>query len=130
MKIKFLSALVCAAALVCVSGCVGTQDGHTTGGDPFSKDTIVSRYEKPVQPLAAAARVVLNRNGKLVVDNVVNNTFQARVNERNVWVRVSDVDGKVSQVSVQVRGSMGGDVDLAAELSKQIALQLMATQGQ
>ena len=80
MKIKFLSALVCAAALVCVSGCVGTQDGHTTGGDPFSKDTIVSRYEKPVQPLAAAARVVLNRNGKLVVDNVVNNTFQARVN--------------------------------------------------
>jgi hypothetical protein len=113
-----------------MSGCVGTQDGHSTGGDPFSKDTITSRYEKPVQPLAAATRVVLNRNGKMLVDNVVNNTFQARVNERNVWVKVSDVDGKVSQVSVQVRGSMGGDVDLAAELSKQIALQLMATQGQ
>jgi hypothetical protein len=130
MKIKFLSALFFAAALVCMSGCVGTQDGHSTGGDPFSKDTITSRYEKPVQPLAAATRVVLNRNGKMLVDNVVNNTFQARVNERNVWVKVSDVDGKVSQVSVQVRGSMGGDVDLAAELSKQIALQLMATQGQ
>jgi hypothetical protein len=73
---------------------------------------------------------VLNRNGKLLVDNAVNNTFQARVNQRNVWVRVADVDGKVTQVTVQARSSMGGDVELAAEISKQIALQLMATQGQ
>ena len=73
---------------------------------------------------------MLNRNGKLLVDDSVNNTFQARVNQRNVWVRVADVDGKVTQVTVQARGSMGGDVELAAELSKQIALQLMATQGQ
>ncbi len=116
--------------LVCFSGCVGTEDGHSTGGDPFSKDTIVSRYEKPVTPLAAATRVVLNRNGKLLVDNSVNNTFQAKINERNVWVRVSDVDGKVTQVSVQARGSFGGDVDLAAEISKQIALQLMSGPGQ
>jgi hypothetical protein len=126
MKIKFLSSLICAAVVACLSGCVGTQDGHSTGGDPFAKDTITSRYEKPVQPLAAATRVVLNRNGKLLVDNAVNNTFQARVNQRNVWVRVADVDGKVTQVTVQARGSMGGDVELAAELSKQIALQLMA----
>jgi hypothetical protein len=130
MKIKFLSSLVCSAALVWFSGCVGTQDGHSTGGDPFSKDSIVSRYEKPVQPLANATRVVLNRNGKMLVDNSVNNTFEARINQRNVWVRVADVDGKVCQVTVQARGSMGGDVDLAAELSKQIALQLMASQNQ
>ena len=126
MKIKFLSSLVCSAALVCFSGCVGTEDGHSTAGDPFSKDSITSRYEKPVQPLAEATRVVLNRNGKMIVDNSVNTTFEARINQRNVWVRVADVDGKVSQVTVQARGSMGGDVDLAAELSKQIALQLMA----
>jgi hypothetical protein len=130
MKITILLSSVCAAVLVCVSGCVGTQDGHSTGGDPFSKDSIVSRYEKPIQPLANATRVVLNRNGKMIVDNSVNNSFQARINQRNVWVRVSDVDGKVSQVTVQARGSMGGDVDLAAELSKQIALQLMASQNQ
>ncbi len=130
MKMKFLSSLICSAVLVCFSGCVGTEDGHRTGGDPFSKDTIVSRYEKPVTPLAAATRVVLNRNGKLLVDNSVNNTFQAKINERNVWVRVSDVDGKVTQVSVQARGSFGGDVDLAAEISKQIALQLMSGPGQ
>src|SRR5580658_7015620 len=129
MKNKFFSSLVCSAALLALSGCVGTQDGHSTGGDPFAKDSIVSRYEKPVEPLAAATRVVLNRNGKMLVDNSVNNTFQARVNQRNVWVRVADVDGKVSQVTVQARGSFGGDVDLAAEISKQIALQLMASQG-
>jgi hypothetical protein len=126
MKMKKLLSLICSTVLVCLSGCVDTQDGHSTGGDPFSKDTITSRYEKPVAPLAAATRVVLNRNGKLLVDNSVNNTFQARVNQRNVWVKVADVDGKVTQVSVQARGSMGGDVDLAAEISKQIALQLMA----
>jgi hypothetical protein len=130
MKIKILSSLVCAAALASFSGCVGTEDGHSTGGDPFVKDTITSRYEKPVQPLANATRVVLARNGKLLVDNIVNNTFEARINQRNVWVKVVDVDGKVTQVSVQARGNMGGDVDLAAEISKQIALQLVANPGQ
>ncbi|HUD49173.1 MAG TPA: DUF3568 family protein [Candidatus Baltobacteraceae bacterium] len=128
MKIKFLLSLVCSVVLACFAGCVGTEDGHSTGGDPFSKDTITSRYEKPVQPLSDATRQVLTRNGKLLVDNSVNNTFKARINQRNVWVKVSDVDGKVSEVSVQARGSMGGDVDLAAEISKQIALQLMAAE--
>jgi hypothetical protein len=130
MKNKILSSLFFSAALLCMSGCVGTQDGHSVGGDPFSKDSIISRYEKPVPPLAAATRVVLNRNGKMLVDNAVDNTFQARINQRNVWVKVADVDGKVTQVTVQARGPMGGDVDLAAELSKQIALALMAGQGQ
>jgi hypothetical protein len=76
--------------------------------------------------------VVLQRNGKLLVDNVANNTFQAKVNQRNVWVKVADLDGsgKITVVSVQARGPVGGDVDLAAELSKQIALQLMAAQNQ
>lgn len=130
MKIKFLSSVVFSAVLVCLSGCVGTEDGHSTAGVPFTKDTITSRYEKPVQSLAAATRIVLGRNGKMLVDNAVNNTFEAKVNQRSVWVRVSDVDGKLTEVNVQVRGPMGGDVDLAAELSKQIALQLMASQNQ
>jgi hypothetical protein len=125
MRIKALFSLALSAVLALASGCVGTETGHTTAGFP-SKDTITSRYEKPVPLLAAATRVVLTRNGKLLVDNVVDNTFQAKVNQRNVWVRVSDLDGKITVVSVQVRGDVGGDIDLAAELSKQIALQLMA----
>jgi Protein of unknown function (DUF3568) len=126
MRIKALFSLAISAMLVLASGCVSTETGHSTGGNPFTKDTITSRYEKPVPLLANATRVVLSRNGKLLVDNVVDNTFQAKVNQRDVYVKVSDLDGKITVVAVQARSSMGGDVDLAAELSKQIALQLMA----
>jgi hypothetical protein len=126
MRIKLLSSLALSAALALFSGCVSTQDGHSTGGLPFTKDTITSRYEKPVPLLATATRAVLARNGKVLVDNIASNSFQAKVNQRNVWVKITDVDGKITSVSVQARGSMGGDVDLAAEISKQIALQLMA----
>jgi hypothetical protein len=55
-------------------------------------------------------REVLKRNGKLLVDNVVDNTFQAKVNQRNVWVKVADLDPKVTAVYVQVRGPFGGDI--------------------
>jgi hypothetical protein len=127
MKIKAFFPLICSGLLALASGCVGTNDGHSTAGVPFERDTIVDRYERPVSQLTAAARIVLTRNGKLLVDNVVNNSFEARVNERKVWIKVSDVDGKVSQVSVQVRGPVGADLPEAHELSKQIALQLMAS---
>lgn len=112
------------------SGCIDTPDGGTTAGVPFVKDTIVSRYERPVPQLVDATRVVLQRNGKLLVDNSVNNSFQAKVNEHTVWVRVSQTDGKLTEVTVQARGAVGGDIELAAELSKQIALQLVTGQSQ
>jgi len=128
MKIKSLFLLALSTVLVLFSGCVSTETGHSAAGDPFAKDKIISRYEKPGPLLVNATRVVLRRNGQLLVDNVVNNTFQAKVNQRNVWVKVADLDGtgRITVVTVQARGSVGGDVDLAAELSKQIALQLMA----
>jgi len=128
MRIHTFFSLALSTVLVLASGCVGTETGHEVSGMPFTKDTITSRYEKPVALLANATRVVLSRNGKLSVDNVVDNTFQAKVNQRDVFVKVADLDGKITVVSVQVRGPMGGDIDLAAELSKQIALQLMAGQ--
>lgn len=130
MKITVLFSLALATMAVLFSGCVSTSDGGSVAGNPFVKDTITSRYERPVQQLADATTVVLKRNGKLLVDNVINNTFQAKVNQHDVWVRVSDVDGKLTQVTVQARGPVGGDVELAAELSKQIALQLVTNQGQ
>ena len=130
MKIKVLFPLLFSTVLVLASGCVGTTDGHSTAGIPFVRDTYVDRFERPVAQIAEATRVVLNRNGKLLVDNSVNNTFEAKVNERKVWVKVSDVDGKVSQISVQVRGSFAGDLTEAHQLCEQIALQLMAGQGQ
>ena len=111
--------------LTTLTGCVGTEDGHSKPGVPFTKDTITSRYEKPAPNLVAVARVVLNRNGKLLHDDAVNNALEARINQRDVWVKITDLDGKVTQVDVQARGA-SGDVDLAAEISKQIGMELVA----
>ena len=123
MRIKILFSLALSTVLVLVAGCVGTETGGGTAGIP-TKDTITDHYERPVPVLVNAAREVLKRNGKMLVDNVANNTFQAKVNQRNVWVKVVAVDPKVSAVFVQARGPFGGDIYLASELSKQIALQL------
>jgi hypothetical protein len=128
MKIKFLSLLALSACLVLLSGCIGTEDGHSVAGMPLTRDTITSRYARPVAQLAAATRVVLNRNGKILVDNTVSNSFQARVNQHTVWVKCTDVDGRVTEVVVQARGNVSGDVDLASEISKQIGMMLVGAQ--
>ena len=125
-KSVFAAAALSAAALF-VSGCVSTPDGHTKAGVPFLKDTLTRRYPRPVGQLVTATRYVLTRNGKLLVDNSVDNTFKAKVNERDVWVKITKVDDKTTELVVKVRTSMGADIDLAAELDKQIALQLTVT---
>ncbi|HZM04851.1 MAG TPA: hypothetical protein VFC44_17770 [Candidatus Saccharimonadales bacterium] len=127
MKIKFLSFFALSALLVLLPACVSTPEGQDTVGVPLVKDRIVSRYARPVAQLAAATRMVLNRNGKMLVDNSVNNSFVAKVNQRTVRVKVTDVDGKLTEVVVQARGDWGGDVQLAAGISTQIAMQLEAT---
>jgi hypothetical protein len=99
-------------------------------GVPFTKDSIVSRYARPVAQLTAATRTVLNRNGKILIDNSVNNSFEAKVNQHTVWVKVTDIDGRITEVIVQARGKMAGDVETAAEISKQIGMMLVAGPGQ
>jgi hypothetical protein len=74
-----------------------------------------------------ATRYVLGHDGKLLVDNVVDNSFKAKINERTVYVKVSKVDEKVTQVQIQARVSGKGDLHLDADLDKQIALQLTVT---
>jgi sulfite reductase beta subunit-like hemoprotein len=61
------------------------------------------------------------------VDNSVDNTFRAKVNERDVWVQAIKVDAKTTQLTVKVRSGLGADIALAAEIDKQIALQLTVT---
>jgi hypothetical protein len=124
MKVNVLFAAACAAVVMFSSGCVATNDGHTQKGLPWVKDTIDSRYPRPVDAVAVAARYVLKSNGKLLVDNSVNNTFVAKINERTVYVKITKVDEKITAVQVQARTSMGGDIYLASEIDKQIALQL------
>jgi hypothetical protein len=124
MKMKFAALTLLLGAILLLSGCVSTVDGHMKGGMPFVRDTMISRYERTPSQILSAAKVVLARTGTLIGDNSVINTLQARVDTRTVWVRVVEIDNKVSEVYVQVRTKTGGDIDLASQIDKQIALQL------
>jgi hypothetical protein len=124
MNSKRLVVLVAGFLAIFVVGCYHTVQGNSKIGLP-SKDSIEGRYERPVEQVYAAARRVLEYNGTLRGDNTITKTLEARVNTRYVWVRVDEVEPNLSRVIVQVRTSGGrGDVDLAAELEKQIALQI------
>ena len=106
-----------------VSACVSTPTGDSKAGWPIGKDTSTSRYPRSVEQVTAAARFVLSHNGKLLMDNSVDNTFKARINERDVRVKVTKVDAKTTELVIMARGSTG-DIILATDLDKQIALQL------
>lgn len=125
MKTK-LSALVSLSCLLALlAGCVSTIDGRHQAAVPFVKDTITSRYERPVEPIFAAAKKVLADMGTLYGENTITKTLEAKIDTRTVWVRIEEADPKVSKVTVQVRTNGGGsDIDLASEVDKRIALQL------
>ena len=126
MKMKIFVLLAALSLPLFFTGCVKTADGNVKAGLPLTKDKIVSRYQRSVPQIIEATRVVLARNGQIQADNTVGNSLHAKVNNRNVWVRVSEVpdDPQVTEVVVQARGKLGGDVYLASEISKQIAIQL------
>ena len=133
MKFKIFAGL--AAVAVLVSGCVDTVTGGKTAGVPFLKDTIEARYEKPAEPVFQAARAVIAENGMLINEGTlygqtnslgnVARTIKGKVNERMVYVRVEALDPKITGTAVQTRTSAGvSDIDLAAQIDKQIALKL------
>lgn len=122
---------ILAGLAVVGTGCVSTVNERTTAGMPFVKDKIQSRYERPVDQIFQASKDVIKDNGVLVREGVLYNqtnevkTVEGKVNQRSVWVRVEAIDPKITEVTVQTRTPGGGsDIDLAAELQKQIALKL------
>jgi hypothetical protein len=133
MKFKFFAGLMGVAVLV--AGCVNTVTGQRTAGVPFIKDTIEARYEKPAEPVFQAARQVIADNGMLITEgtlygqtNALGNsvrTLKGKVNERTVYVRVEALDPRITGTAVQTRTSAGAsDIDLAAQIDKQIAIKL------
>ena len=125
MKTKLFVGLIAIFAVAGLTGCVSTVDGRSRAGLPFSKDTIEGRYERPASQIFDASKKVLEFNGKLTSENTINHSMEARIDTRTVWVIVDEVEPKVSRVRVQARKKGGaGDVELAAEIEKQIALQL------
>ena len=129
-NLKIFAAL--AALSILAAGCVDTVTGRKTAAVPFVKDSIEGRYERTVDDVFEAAKAVVTANGVLVNESVLHGqtnlvkTVEGRVNQRNVWVRIEQLDPKVSAVTVQTRTPGGGpDIDLAASLEKQIALKLV-----
>jgi hypothetical protein len=134
MKTKIFAALMGVALLT--AGCVDTVTGEKTAGVPFIKDKIESRYERPPNQVFEAAKQVVKENGTLINEgtlygqtNALGNfvrTVQGKVNERTVWVRIEQVDPKITGVQVQTRTQAGiSDIDLAADINTKIALKLV-----
>ena len=124
---------VVAGAAVIVTGCVHTVSDTSTFAVSYGRDSVAGRYQRPVDEVYQAAVTVINNNGVLLTEYVphdytnVVRQLQGRVNDRKVFIRVEQVDPKVSQVDVEARTKMGGvDIDLVHELEKEIALQLAA----
>ncbi len=128
MKLKsiILAVLVCSVT-AWVTGCVSTVDGRMKAGVPFKKDKIEGRYERSVAQVFDASKVVLNRLGKVVSDDTVNKVVTAKVDTRTVFIKIEEIDPKISRLIVQVRTKAGGaDIDMAAQVEKEIALHLQS----
>ncbi|HMO66617.1 MAG TPA: hypothetical protein PKE47_15575 [Verrucomicrobiota bacterium] len=122
-----LTGLLLAATLSLTTGCYSSLDGRSRAGVPFKRDRIEGRYERTVAQAAAAARQVLMFNGTIVSDDVVTGVLVGQIDRRRAFVEINEIEPGVTRVLVQVRTSGGGaDIELAAELQKQIALRLQA----
>ena len=125
MKMNLLAMTGLSAVLLLSSGCINTLDGRFRAAVPFRKDKIISRYERSVDQVFAAAKECLMANGILVSENTIAHTLVAKVDTRTVWVAVDQVEPTVTEIVTQVRTKAGGvDIDLAAEIDKQTALHL------
>lgn len=129
MKSKFFA--VIAGLVVVTAGCVDTVSGRKTAAVPWVKDSIEGRYERPAAQVYDAAKSVLALNGTLLNETTIHGTnavfaLEGRVNQRSVWISVTQVEPKISSVVVQARTKAGGtDIELVHELEKQIALKLV-----
>jgi hypothetical protein len=110
-----------------VSGCYSTQEGRLKAGMPFSKDTITSSYELPLETIRSAAKEVLNRNGQLTNDDNVTKVMRGTVDGRTIWIKLDDTsEPKITKISVQARtGGGAADVNMASEIDKQIYGELI-----
>jgi hypothetical protein len=135
MKAKIFAILV--GAVVVTTGCVKTVSDTHTASVSFARDRVEGRYPRSVDQVYQAAFAVINKNGVVVTEYIPHDTsnnvrsFQAKVSECNVWVRVeADADAKTTLITVQARTKWGAtNLDLAIELEKEVALQLQSQSG-
>jgi Protein of unknown function (DUF3568) len=131
---KIIFALLATAAIV-ATGCVKTVSDTNTFATTWGKDSVAGRYNRTLDQVYQASMAVIINNGVLLQEYIPHDSTNAvrsilgKVNDRKVWVRVSAVDMKTSQVDVQARTKWGTrDLDLVHQLEKEIALKLTAAQ--
>jgi hypothetical protein len=132
---KMILAVLAGAAFV-ATGCVHTvNDSHATA-IWFGNDQFEGRYERSVDQVYRAAYAVVSQNGAVVAEYIPHDStnevrsLQARVNNRNVWIRVEAVSTapEITSVIVQARTRHGTrDELLAHELEKEIAISLVGS---
>ena len=112
-----------------VVGCVGTVSGTHTAGF-YVADSVQGRYQRSLDQVYGAALQVVHNNGVLDTEYIPHDTtnavraLEATIDKDKVYIRVESVDPEITQVTVQARTTVGGDVDEAHELEKEIALIL------
>ena len=128
MKTKIFLAVLGAAIIT--TGCVGTVSGTKTPALVYNRDQVQGRYQRSVDQVYQAAVQVIQTDGVLVTEYIPHDTtntvrsLKGKVNQRNVWIRVAAESPQITDVTVQARSGTSGDVDLAHELEKEIALKL------
>ncbi len=131
MKTKFFATLAGAAILLGLPACVSTVTDQHTAGVPLLKDSFENRYERTVDQAFDAAKAVISNSGVLNSESILHNqtnlvkTLEGKVNQRSVWVRVQEIDPKVTSVTVQTRTPGGApDMDLAHQVATDIGVKL------
>ncbi|MBI3880931.1 MAG: hypothetical protein HY301_12845 [Verrucomicrobia bacterium] len=125
LTMKFCSMIAAAGLLTLATGCYTDVGGKSHMGVPWVKDQFESRYEFSVAQVLTAVRQTLKANGTIVSDDIANNVVAAKVDTRTVYVKVDELDKKVTRVFTQARTKAGNtELTLAAEIDKQIALNL------
>jgi hypothetical protein len=129
MKLKIFAMLGGMGMALMMSGCVNTVSDTQTSGFHLP-DKTVSRYPRTIDQVYSAAVQVITSDGVLLTEYIPHDTtntvrsLMGKVNQEKVWIRVEAVDPQITEVTVQVRTSVGGDTQEANELDKEIALQL------
>jgi hypothetical protein len=128
---KIIFAVLTGAAAVIAVGCVHTVSDTSAYAVSYGRDTVSGRYNRSWDQVYKASLTVMARDGVVVreyVPHEYTNTvrqLEGRVNDSRVYIKVEQIDPKISQVDVEARTKYGRvDIDLVHEIEKDIALEL------
>lgn len=128
---KMIFAVVTVAAAIVATGCIHTVSDTSVYAVSYGRDSVSGRYNRSWEQVYKAALTVVGNNGVVVreyVPHEYTNTvrqLEGRINEDRVFIKVEQIDPKISQVDVEARTKYGRvDIDLVHELEKEIALEL------